>query len=154
MLGHSVFNPFSPQALAISNLFIFVLFAMLAICLLIVGGTVYVVIRYRYRPGDGEPPQIFGNTKIENAWTISPFILLLVVFGFTINVIRFAQPPDHPIPALTHEPGHADLEVIGHQWWWEIRYTGSGVVTANEIHLPTGTRWVVALKSADVIHSL
>ena len=36
-----------------------------------------------------------------------------------------------------------DLIVTGHQWWWEIRYPASGVVTANELHLPTGKRLLV-----------
>ena len=45
-----------------------------------------------------------------------------------------------------------DLVVIGHQWWWEARYPKSGVVTANEIHIPAGRRLLVRLESADVIH--
>lgn len=47
-----------------------------------------------------------------------------------------------------------DLDVVGHQWWWEIRYPGTNVVTANEIHLPVGRRMLVAVTSADVIHDL
>ena len=30
----------------------------------------------------------------------------------------------------------AQSAVVGHQWWWEIRYPDHGVVTANELHLP------------------
>jgi cytochrome c oxidase subunit 2 len=50
-------------------------------------------------------------------------------------------------------PGDADLIVIGHQWWWEVRYPSSGVVTANEIHIPIGRKFLVRVDSADVIHS-
>jgi len=32
------------------------------------------------------------------------------------------------------------VRVIGHQWWWEVRYPGSKVVTANEIHIPVRTK--------------
>lgn len=45
-----------------------------------------------------------------------------------------------------------DLIVIGHQWWWEVHYPQTGVVTANEIHIPVGRQWLVRLESADVIH--
>jgi cytochrome c oxidase subunit 2 len=49
------------------------------------------------------------------------------------------------------------VEVTGHQWWWEIRYPGSGhddaVTTANEMHIPAGRRVRVRLASRDVIHS-
>ena len=45
------------------------------------------------------------------------------------------------------------VEVIGHQWWWEVRYPDTGLVTANEIHIPSGEPVNILLKSEDVIHS-
>jgi cytochrome c oxidase subunit 2 len=49
------------------------------------------------------------------------------------------------------------IQVIGHQWWWEIRYKNSDpsqtFVTANEIHIPTGVPIVMNTASRDVIHS-
>lgn len=51
-----------------------------------------------------------------------------------------------------------EIELIGHQWWWEVRYKGAQpsdeVRTANELHLPAGVRAHVTLSSPDVIHSL
>ncbi|CAN5354073.1 cytochrome c oxidase subunit II [soil metagenome] len=46
-----------------------------------------------------------------------------------------------------------EIEVIGHQFWWEVVYPDAGVVTANEIHIPTDTRVRVNLATTDVIHS-
>jgi cytochrome c oxidase subunit 2 len=46
------------------------------------------------------------------------------------------------------------IEVIGRQYWWEMRYEGSGAVTANELRLPRGREVELKLTSADVIHSL
>jgi cytochrome c oxidase subunit 2 len=49
------------------------------------------------------------------------------------------------------------LKIIGHQWWWEVRYEDASphrsFVTANEIRIPTGRPVKVELESADVIHS-
>jgi cytochrome c oxidase subunit 2 len=49
------------------------------------------------------------------------------------------------------------LKIIGHQWWWEVRYEADSpdqsFVTANEIRIPTGQPVKVELESADVIHS-
>jgi cytochrome c oxidase subunit II len=45
------------------------------------------------------------------------------------------------------------IDVIGHQWFWEVRYPGTAAVTANEIHIPARTRVNVVGRSADVIHS-
>jgi cytochrome c oxidase subunit 2 len=50
-----------------------------------------------------------------------------------------------------------NIEVTGHQWWWEVRYqdadASSIFTTANEIHIPVGVPVTFSLKAADVIHS-
>jgi len=43
--------------------------------------------------------------------------------------------------------------VIGRQWFWEVRYPGTKAVTANELHIPVGTRVNLVGKTGDVIHS-
>jgi len=40
--------------------------------------------------------------------------------------------------------------VVGHQFWWELRYRG--FITANEIHIPVNKRLLVRLAAADVIY--
>jgi cytochrome c oxidase subunit II len=50
------------------------------------------------------------------------------------------------------------IAVIGHQWWWEVRYLSDsdpsrGFKTANEIHIPAGEPVEISLQAADVIHS-
>jgi cytochrome c oxidase subunit 2 len=48
------------------------------------------------------------------------------------------------------------VNVVGHRWWWEIRYPDPQaqgvVVTANELHLPVGRSVKVVLESSDFIH--
>lgn len=50
-----------------------------------------------------------------------------------------------------------DIEIVGHRWWWEVRYVGpepdQHFKTANEIHLPVGTPMRLRVWSHDVIHS-
>jgi cytochrome c oxidase subunit 2 len=138
-----VFNPASPEAKAISDLF----FAVLVICgvvLAIVTGIVaYSLVRCRARPGATEPRQVFGNRSLELLWTGVPILVLVWIFALTVRAMRAADPSGT-------EP--SDLTVIGHQWWWEVRYAASPVVTANEIHIPAGQRLLVRVQSADVIH--
>src|SRR5690606_24343682 len=55
------------------------------------------------------------------------------------------------LPLIGEQP--LRIEVTGHQWWWEVRYPDSGVVTANQLHLPVGRPVDLTLRSADVIHS-
>jgi cytochrome c oxidase subunit 2 len=103
-----------------------------------------VALRYRGRAGAAEPPQDFGRPALEISWTLASLLVVVFLFGFTVVTVRRADPP-----AGGRRP---DLVVVGHQWWWEVRYPHSGVVTANEIHMPTDQAWLVRLESADVIH--
>jgi cytochrome c oxidase subunit 2 len=64
----------------------------------------------------------------------------------TARVIHAVQDARKPADAL-------DVQVIGHQWWWEIRYPKLGIVTANEIHVPASKATFLDLRSADVVHS-
>ncbi|MEX2551660.1 MAG: c-type cytochrome, partial [Actinomycetota bacterium] len=45
------------------------------------------------------------------------------------------------------------VRVTGYQWWWRFEYPELGIVTANELHMPAGTRLILDLDSADVLHS-
>ena len=76
---------------------------------------------------------------------VLPTLVIAVVFGATLHAMR-AVPTTAPSGALA-------VEVIGHQWWWEVRYPGAGVTTANELHIPLGRPVTLQLSSADVIHS-
>lgn len=46
------------------------------------------------------------------------------------------------------------VEIVGRQYWWEMRYLESGAVTANELRIPRGRDVELVLTSADVIHSV
>ncbi len=150
MLDRSVLHPLSPQGLALSNLIVFIFVIALIIFLIPTSVLIYTAIRFRYREGENEePPQIYGQTLLESAWTITPFVILTAVFVVTIGALRAASPPDDAVAQGTRP----DLSVVGHQWWWELHYTG-GASAVNEIHLPVGKRMLVALTSADVMHAL
>jgi cytochrome c oxidase subunit II len=76
-----------------------------------------------------------------------PMVTLIALFGVSdVYLIRQTSPPSPRSTAMT-------VDVIGHQWWWEVRYPGTQAVTANEIHIPVDTRVNVVATTADVIHS-
>ncbi len=146
MESGSVFDPNSPLAKPISDVFTIVLLLGLGVFLLIAGLVTFAIIRYRRRPGDDtEPIQSAGNFRLEVAWTAGPLLLgigLMVLTFTTMGASDPAKPTGQEV----------DLEVIGHQWWWEYRYLKDNVVTANELHIPVGQRLYVRFKSSDVIH--
>jgi cytochrome c oxidase subunit 2 len=79
------------------------------------------------------------------AGVVAPMVILLVVFGATVRAMRLV-PTTAPSDALV-------IEVVGHQFWWEVRYPDAGVTVTNELHLPVGRPVNLQLTSADVIHS-
>jgi cytochrome c oxidase subunit II len=75
------------------------------------------------------------------------FVLFLVT-ARTIKAVQEAVP----------SPDAVHVTVVGHQWWWEIRYPALGIVTANELHVPVSHQeqprpTFLTLQSVDVAHS-
>lgn len=152
---HSVGNIFNPQATpaeSIYHLSLLVVTVCAAIFLTVAGLLTFTIIRFRRKADDGrEPAQVYGSNRIEIAWTVIPILIVLVLTMVTARVVIAIQNKQAPKDAL-------QVTVIGHQWWWEIRYPDLGIVTANELHVPVSTvgeRAVTFLKlqSADVAHS-
>src|SRR5690242_3444984 len=85
----SMFAPVSTPALAIREVSFLVLAIVTCIFLVVAGLTIYGIIRYRHRPGDdqSEPPQVYGSTQIELAWTVVPFLIVIVLFLTTTRYI-------------------------------------------------------------------
>jgi cytochrome c oxidase subunit II len=150
----SIFAPESTPAHAITHLAGFVLWITSAIFVVVGGLLVYALVRFRRRANDDgtEPAQVYGSGPVEAAWTTVPFLIVLVLTLATARIIHEVQDARKPVGAL-------DVQVIGHQWWWEIRYPKLGIVTANELHVPvsqsSGDRLptFLDLRSADVVHS-
>lgn len=144
----SIWDPASTPAHEIYGLSLFVLSITGSIFAVVGGLIVFVMIKYRARAGDdlSEPPQIYGSTQVELAWTVIPVLIVVVLFLTTARVIFAIQDAHEPQDAL-------DVTVVGHQFWWEFRYPKLGIVTANELHVPVGTATFLHLLSADVDHS-
>jgi cytochrome c oxidase subunit 2 len=140
----SIFDAASPQAEKINRLSYGFLIAAAGVFLLVVVLTVYITIKFRSKENTSEPRQVTGNRKLEIVMVAFPMILVIVFFFWSLNTMN-AVNPDRG----NHLP---DIVITGHQWWWEAVYPGSAVVSANEIHLPTGRKLLLQLNSADVIH--
>lgn len=136
------FNDLGP----IRDLFLYFLIAGGIILVLVAFFTLYYSWKYRRRKNDNrEPEQSYGSKKVELGLIGVAFTLTAVFFVLSINAMNEIQDiPEDPKP---------DLIITGHQWWWEAQYTDSGLVTANEIHVPAGEKILIQFNSDDVIHS-
>lgn len=133
---------FNRDALGLWNL---MMYLGLAVFVLVEALLIYVMFKYRRRPGGPEPEHVHGNTRLELTWTILPAVILVFIAVPTVKSIWRFQ---------TGAPSNAlQVDVIGHQWWWEFRYPEQSIVTANELYVPAGRPVNFNLRSQDVIHS-
>lgn len=110
---------------------------------------IYVVIKYRERPGDDKdeiPEQVAGSKKLEILWTTVPIILLIILAVPTIST-TFRGTDREP------EPGTLRINATGYQYWFGFEYPDYQVSTANEVHIPTGRKVEFLLAAHDVVHS-
>jgi cytochrome c oxidase subunit II len=140
-------DPQGPVSEAMADLF----WLMLGLGAVVFVVVVVVLALGLFRRGrEGEPqadrqrPDRFGRWFVVGG-VVAPLVILIIVFGATVNAMRFV-PTTAPPEALV-------VEVVGHQFWWEVRYPDAGIATTNELHIPVGRRINLQLTSADVIHS-
>ena len=113
---------------------------------LVEGALIYAIFRFRGKPGDPEPEQIHGNTVVEITWTVIPALILAMIAVPTVKAIFKENETPKGGDVLT-------VEVTGHQWWWEFRYPGLNLTTANELHVPVGRMVSLKMGAYDVVHS-
>jgi cytochrome c oxidase subunit 2 len=145
--GNGVLDPQGPVSQAMADLWWLMLGLGVAVIVAVV--VVLGLGLFRRRPAaeqetGRERPNRFGRWFVVGGVAV-PLVILLIVFGATVQAMR-SVPGTAPSDALV-------IEVVGHQFWWEVRYPDQGVTVTNELHLPVGRPVNLQLRSADVIHS-
>jgi cytochrome c oxidase subunit II len=141
----SALSPVGKTAKDADSLWNLVFGIAVVIFFLVEGVLVYALVKFRQRQGR-EPAQFHGNTKLEVTLTIIPALILAGIGVPTVKTI---------FDVARHPTGSnvLNITVTAHQFWWQFEYPQQHIVTANELHMPTGTPVWVSLKGADVIHS-
>ena len=147
-LPQNSLDPAGPDSDKIDGLFRLVLWIAVGVFVVVEAALLYAIVVFRRRKGhDPGVRQVHGNTRLEIMWTIIPSVVLAVIAVPTIATLFDIR------EAPAAEENALQVEVIGHQWWWEFRYPEFGFSTANEMHIPAGRPVYLSMTSADVIHS-
>ncbi|MFB9325665.1 cytochrome c oxidase subunit II [Paenibacillus aurantiacus] len=121
---------------------------MILVVIVVFAIALYVIIRFRRRPGDKTVPvQVEGNHKLEIIWTVIPIILLIILGVPTIKTV-FGLAEDY-----TKDPNAVQVKVTAHQYWWEFEYPTYQIKTAQELLVPDDAVISIEAKTADVLHS-
>lgn len=130
----------------------------LAVCtlvwLLVMAALLYSLLRRRRDPIPVDPLAESDQGHKPATIIVGACVALTAVILVVLTMLSFFT--GKSLADLTgDEP--LTVQVTGHQWWWEVRYEDAqpsrSFTTANEIHIPIGTRVKVKLASTDVIHS-
>jgi len=123
----NIFAPVGAPAQLIHQTSVLVLLICLGIFVVVGGLLLYAVVRYRQRPTDddtAEPPQVYGSTAIELAWTVPPILIVVVLALATARTVGEIQNPKFAADPL-------QVRIVGHRFWWELHYPKYNIVTAN-----------------------
>ena len=142
----TTFEPAGPNAERIDSLFWLVFWIATVVFALVFVAILVIVFFFRDRGKEGarEPKQTHGSTRLEVAWTVIPALILA---GIAIPTI----PAIFDLTECSEDA--MEVEVIGHQWWFEYRYPDAGVTTANVLVMPVDQEVCANLTSADVLHN-
>ncbi|MBZ5748745.1 MULTISPECIES: cytochrome c oxidase subunit II [Metabacillus] len=116
---------------------------------------IYVVLRFRRRKGEENniPVQVEGNHKLEIIWTVIP-ILLLIVLTVPVVTATFKLAEVDAIEDENRKPEEAIVvNVKANLYWWEFEYPDYGIVTSQDLIVPTDEKVYFNLISSDVKHS-
>jgi cytochrome c oxidase subunit II len=150
----TMLRPAGPMASRIEGLWWFIFWISLIVFVLVMAALTRAASARRVR-GQAPPelhPDAAGEQRRFRRVLVCAgltIVLLFVILVYSISTLGYMNALESKNP-LT-------IEVVGHQWWWEIHYPNSDasmyVTTANEIHVPTKTPVVLLTSARDVIHS-
>jgi cytochrome c oxidase subunit 2 len=135
-------DPQGPEARKVAGAW-WLMFGLAAGVYVVVAGLILYAI-VRNRRGGAPTSRLNDHAFVVIGGLLVPVAILAVLAVVTVRTTTEVRQP---------EQGELVVDVEAHDWWWEVRYPASGVVTANEIHVPVGRQVAVRIRSADVIHS-
>jgi cytochrome c oxidase subunit 2 len=150
----SVLNPGGPQSENISRLWWFMLLVSTAVFLLVMI-FLWLAVRSRTKSADRSPENETVSAKGRKG------LLVVLATCMTVTILSVFMVDSffvgRGLTAELERKQGVNIEITGHQWWWEVRYQdvdASNIFsTANEIHIPVGVPVTFSLKGGDVIHS-
>jgi len=116
---------FAPQ---VDNLVYFMLAVCVFFAVVICAAVIYFIFKYQRKAPDEIGAAIHGDLRLEIAWIVLPFPLLLVMFGWGAAI--YVDYRHTPMDTL-------DVYVIGKQWMWKLQQP-DGRKEINELHVPVG----------------
>ncbi|MFW0777590.1 MAG: cytochrome c oxidase subunit II [Rickettsiales bacterium] len=135
-----------------------------AICIFVLVAMLYICLRFN-RKANPTPSKTAHNTKLEIIWTVVPILILVAIAIPSLRLHYYME--DESDAEMT-------IKVVGYQWYWNYEYPDHGgfafdsymkkeaelkdgeprlLAVDNHIVVPVDTKVKVQLTAADVIHA-
>jgi cytochrome c oxidase subunit 2 len=104
----------SVEANSVDALFNFMLAIAVVIFLIVEGGIIYVIVRFRAKKGDDSDGRNYhGNTALEVTWTAIPAVIVFVLAIVSFQVFADMRTPgENPVT----------ITAVGQQFQWSFHY--------------------------------
>jgi cytochrome c oxidase subunit II len=148
---HSVLTPAGPQSSSIYDLWSLMLWVAVAVFATVLTFTCIALIRGTRR-ARAKAPQPASQQTLTRSVAVAVALTVVILFGLLVASVWTGN-----TVAALHASSAVTINVVGHQWWWEIEYEDAvperRMLTANQIHIPVNRPVVLKVTSRDVIHS-
>ncbi len=133
----------------VDSLYIFLLVASLISFILVIGGMMYFVLKYKRKSANDETPYISHDHKLEFLWSFIPFLIFMFVFAWGWKLFREAR---------TMPKNAFEIHVTGQKWAWNFDYKSGVSVTSSSSEeaafvIPVNKPIKLIMTSKDVLHS-
>ena len=131
---------------------------IIMVLVIVVVTVIFLIVVFKYRRKDNDkkiPKQVEGSHKLEVIWTVIPIILLIILAVPTVSY-TFQLADVSPMDNKDEDGKTKDALVVNvraNAYWWEFEYPDAGVVTSQELVVPTDERVYFNLTASDVKHS-
>jgi cytochrome c oxidase subunit 2 len=134
----------STYAADVDFAFYFIYWVDVIFFLALMGGMLYLAVRYRRKGDDDRTIDIKGNHTVELIWSVFPSFLLIAMFALGFNAYMKQSIP--PADAM-------EVRVNAQKWSWSFDYPSLGIEGEKVLVIPQGKPVRLTMTSRDVLHS-
>lgn len=122
----------------VNSLYGFMLIASVISFMIVIGGMIYFVYKFKRRSATDQTPYISHNHTLEFVWSFIPFVIFMVCFAWGAYVYQEMR---------TYDVNALEINVYGKKWVWEFEYKDGRKITnsVNEKGEPEPATMVVPI---------
>ncbi len=120
----SAFFPIQATDIAgqVDTLNVFLIWASLISFVILMGGFIFFVIKYRRKTANDQTPYITHNHFLEFLWSFIPLVIFLIVAVWGIVIFHDMR---------TDQADALEIHVVAKKWNWTFKYKNGRTVTAG-----------------------